>query len=199
MTRRTLSLTLAALSLLLSALVGSCAGNTAAPAPPAELPEDLPAFELHNPTIETDVLDDDAKSASFTPGLACPIGAGATWPSILNYGWRGGIVAEGAAPNWVKLNTFAGTPPGWIIYNYKEVVAGRLKNIRVFGASKLMRFEMWNWRTGSWVTFGHYDLSAGAANVAVPIEYAPNGSTYVRLTEAVIGTVRIDKIETQVF
>jgi hypothetical protein len=194
MTRISLPLTIALLAFC--AIFASCGGASS-----TDILDDQEAssFDLAAPPVIEMLPEDGERAASFTPGLPCVIGAGFTWPNVLNYGWKGGNVTEGAFPNWVKLNTFAGKPPSWIIYNYKEAVVGRLQNIRIFGASSWMRVEMYNWRTGLWVNFGAYNLTAGPANIPVGIEYAPNGSTWVRLTEIVPGSVRIDNIRTAVF
>jgi hypothetical protein len=147
---------------------------------------------------DPEAVDEGDKGASYTPGAPLILAAGITNPSILGYGWKGGAVTEGAAPDWIKLTTTVKGKPAWIGYQMKELVIGRLKNIKIIGAGSGMQVYMYNWRTATWNSFGIYNLSAGIANIPVAVEYAPNGVSFLMLVEPAIGGTRIDKIETTV-
>jgi hypothetical protein len=190
--------------LALMGLIASCGGQNIGS--PIQDNPDAPAYdgadnEQIGPLVEfAPPADEDGgdKGASYTPGLPAVIGAGLSFPSVLQYGWKGGLVTEGAAPDWVKLTmAAAGAKPGWNIYGFQEGVAGRLQNIKVVGSGTGMKIELWNWRTGTWNSFGVYNL--GVANIPVKVEYAPNGMSYMRLSQTVVGTTRVDKIQTNVF
>jgi hypothetical protein len=118
--------------------------------------------------------------------------------NIFKYGWKAGNVVENAAPKWVRL-TSTNALQAKILYNFQETAAGRLKLLKIQGAGSRLRVELLNYNTGVYDNFGVYNLSNGAAVIAVPLNYAPNGSSWLKLTEAVPFTVQIDKIEAQVF
>jgi hypothetical protein len=194
--------------LALAGLLASCSGNAGSPIqdnldadyvsenPPSYDSSELPAG-LPDPLAEA--AADGEHAVSFTPGAACLLGAGITFPSVLNYGWMGGLVTEGAAPDWVKLTHNAGAATPWIGYAYKEMVLGRLQNLKITGAGKGLSIYVYNFRTATWNYFGLHDLSLGPVNLPLAIEYAPNGMTYVILMEPGIGGSRIDKIQASVF
>ncbi|MCC7477204.1 hypothetical protein IT575_01995 [bacterium] len=203
--------------LALLALLASCSGQNIG-SPIQDKLDAVPAVEDHEASrkgnvefewkvekgesMEADLgleASDGRRSVSFTPGLPVPLAAGAGFPNILGYGWKGGMVTEGAAPSWVKLTTTDKRKPAWIRYHMQEAVAGRLLNLRIHGAGSGMQVHMYNWSTGTWNSFGMHNLSAGPANIPVAIQYAPNGMTYLRLSEPVVGSTRIDKIESWVF
>lgn len=140
------------------------------------------------------------KSVSYTPGATCAIGAGVMTPSVLNYGWMGGVVTEGAAAPYVKLTSNVGTPLAWVIYGYKELVAGRLQKITVAGSGKQCAFVMYNWNTATWDYLGTYDLTlALPVTFVVNPPHAPNGLTYFAAIQLSPNETTINRIKTEVF
>lgn len=134
--------------LVLAASVASCSGGTTG----SPIQDDLNAPE----TTQADPLasypvvwdggatseDEAARGVSYTAGMPVPLVAGVGFPSILGYGWKGGTVTEGAAPDWVKINCASKGKSAFIIYDMKEAVPGRLKNIRVMGDGTGMSVSM---------------------------------------------------------
>jgi hypothetical protein len=162
--------------------------------------DDFAGLSGNIPTQLGNLSAEDAKSASYTPGLACPIGGGVSFPSVLNYGWRNGVVTEGALMPNVHMISAAGTPISWIAYAYKEMAAGFLQKIKIEGSGKKLAVFMYNWNVPSWGYFGTYDLTAATpANIAVTPPYAPNGVTFVVLVQLPTAETTITRIQTDVF
>jgi hypothetical protein len=82
---------------------------------------------------------------------------------------------------------------------FKENVAGRLQRIKISGVGAGMRVELWNWTTLSWNNMGVYNLGMAAAGIPVGINHAPNGATYMRLSQVAPGSTKVTKLRTDVF
>ena len=176
---------------LISAIASCGASSPDLMQPEAALPD--PSA----PGTEMSYAGDLERSASYTPGLFCPLAAGFNNVDIFKYGWKAGNVTENAAPKWVKLKTINNVQ-ATILYKFQETGAGRLKQVKIHGLGSRLLVQFYNYNTGVYDSFGAHNLSNGAVTVNLPLQYAPNGVSWMRLTEAVNFTVQIDKIEASV-
>lgn len=189
----------------LALLAASCgAGNVGSP-----IQNDLNATSIEDDdqqaglpgdiNLDPGQLQGGEHGVSYTPGLPCNLVAGPSFANILGYGWKNGVVTEGALAPSVTLTYAAGTPMPWIAYDFRELVLGRLQTLKISGAGQSLAAYMYNWNTASWNYFGTYDLGMGPASLAVPMDCATNGDTFLILIQVKPGKSTITQIKANVF
>lgn len=188
-------------ALALSLLAASCgAGNVGIPAEDEQNAQ--PLEQQLVPDGQPDIAEVGDKGVSYTPGLPVVVPAGVSFMNVEGYGWKYGLVTDGATAPYVKLTTNAGIvpqPQAWIRYDIQENVAGRLHTVRIYGVGTGMEVFMYNYNLAAWVSFGTYDLNNGSPNLAVPSACCSGGHTLLKLRQTNIGWTRVNQIKVDVF
>jgi hypothetical protein len=140
----------------------------------------------------------EARSASYTPGLPCIIGAGMTNPNVLKYGWKWWDVSESSFPRYVQLVNPGNAVPR-IQYQFQESQFGRLQSVAFDGSGSGVVLSIYNYSTGTWNKFGPWDFANGAIGTDVLAAHCQQGKSLVRLILPAAGTVRITSCTTIVY